>query len=63
MVEMDEKTEGTLAIVAAFFVLFSAMVSAEVSLALSVVFLVALAAYKFLNANADQPKPVFKKKK
>jgi hypothetical protein len=44
---MNTKTEGTLAIVAAIFVLFSAMWDARISAAISVLALVAFGIYKF----------------
>ena len=44
---MNTKTEGTIAIVAAFLVLFSAMWDARISVAVSVVALVALGVYRF----------------
>lgn len=43
---MNEKTEATISILAAMLVLFSAMLDPRVSVALSVIFLVALAVYK-----------------
>jgi len=45
-VEMSNKTEGIIAILAAFFVLLSAMFDPRISAGLAVVFLVVLAAYK-----------------
>ncbi len=45
---MNGKTEATLDIVAALLVLFSAMRGPKISLALAIVFLVALAIYKFV---------------
>jgi hypothetical protein len=44
---MNTKTEGTIAILAALLVLFSAMWDPRVSIAVSLVALVALAIYKF----------------
>ena len=44
---MNTKTEGTLAIVAAIIVLFSAMWDPRISVAISVVALVALGIYRF----------------
>jgi hypothetical protein len=44
---MNEKTEATISILAALFVLFSAMLDPRVSVVLSVIFLVAFAVYKF----------------
>lgn len=62
MVEMDDKTEGMLAIVAALLVLAANMLDPTISLALSVLFLVCLAAYKFLYAyEADKEKAAKKK--
>jgi hypothetical protein len=44
---MNTKTEGTLTILAAMFVLFSAMWDPRVSIAISVVALAALGVYQF----------------
>ncbi len=44
---MTEKTEGTIAALAAIFVLFTAMMDPRISAVLSLVFLIALAVYKF----------------
>jgi EamA domain-containing membrane protein RarD len=44
---MNTKTEGTLAIIAALIVLFSAMWDPRVSVAVSLVALVAYGVYKF----------------
>jgi len=44
--DMSNKTEGMIAILAAFFVLLSAMLDPRISAALAIVFLLALAAYK-----------------
>ncbi len=44
---MNEKTEATLSIIAALLVLLSAMFDPRISAGLAVVFLVALAVYKF----------------
>jgi hypothetical protein len=46
---MNTKTEGTLAIIAALIVLLSAMWDPRVSAAVSVIALLALAIYKFIN--------------
>lgn len=48
---MTNTTEGTLSILAALLVLFSAMLDPRVSIALAVVSLVALAVYKFALAS------------
>jgi hypothetical protein len=45
---MNTKTEGTLAIIAALIVLFSAMWDPRVSVAVSVVALAAYSVYKFV---------------
>ncbi len=45
---MNTRTEGTLAIVAALLVLFSAMWDARISVAVSVVALAALGVYSFV---------------
>ncbi len=43
---MNNKTEGIIAILAAFFVLLSAMLDPEISAGLAIIFLVVLATYK-----------------
>ena len=43
---MSNKTEGIIAILAAFFVLLSAMLNPKISVGLAIVFLVVLSAYK-----------------
>ena len=48
---MNARTEGTIAIVAALFVLFSAMWDARISVVVSVVALAAIGIYKFLQKN------------
>jgi hypothetical protein len=48
---MNAKTEGTIAILAALLVLFSAMWDPRVSIAVSVVALVGLGIYKFAQRN------------
>lgn len=45
---MNKKTEGIIAILAALFVLFSAMFDPRVSMVVAVVSLVGLGAYSFL---------------
>jgi hypothetical protein len=45
---MNVKTEGTIAIIAAMLVLFSAMWDARISVGISVVALAALGAYRFV---------------
>lgn len=45
---MNSKTEGTLAIVAAMIVLFSAMWDARISVAVSVVALAAVGVYRIM---------------
>jgi hypothetical protein len=52
---MKNKTEGTISILTALFVLFSAMLDPRVSVALAAVFLIGLAIYKFASASKDQP--------
>lgn len=49
---MNAKTEGTLAVIAAFIVLFSAMWDPRVSVAISIAALLMFGAYKLLNKNA-----------
>ena len=44
---MSERAEGAIAALAAIFVLLSAMLDPKVSVALSIIFLLALAVYKF----------------
>jgi hypothetical protein len=44
---IDEKTEATLSIVAAIFVLFTAMLDPRISAGLAILLLVALSIYKF----------------
>jgi hypothetical protein len=46
---MNAKTEGTIAIVVAFFVLFSALWDPRISVVVSVVALAALGLYKFVH--------------
>lgn len=48
---MNTKTEGTIAIVAALIVMFSAMWNPLVSVAVSVVALAAFGVYKFMQKN------------
>lgn len=48
---MDNKTEGTINIVAALLVLFSAMLDPRVSVVLAIAALVGLAIYKFAFAS------------
>jgi hypothetical protein len=48
-IEMKPKTEGTIAIVVALFVLFSAMWDPRISVGVSVVALAAFGVYKFVN--------------
>jgi len=45
---MNTRTEGTIAILAALLVLFSAMLDARISVAISVAALAALSIYKFV---------------
>jgi hypothetical protein len=44
---MNNKTEGTISIMAALFVLLSAMLDPRISIALAALFLIGLAIYKF----------------
>ena len=46
--EMNTKSEGTMAIIAALFVLFSAMWNPLVSVTISIVALLAFGVYKFI---------------
>ena len=46
--KMNNKTEGIIAILAAFFVLFSAMLVPKISAGLAIIFLVVLAVYKLI---------------
>jgi len=50
-IKMKTKTEGILAVIAALIVLFSAMWDPRVSVAVSVVALVAFSVYKLINKN------------
>lgn len=50
--EMNTKTEGTLAIIAALLVLFSAMWDPRVSIVVSLAALVGLGIYKLLQKNS-----------
>lgn len=50
---MNAKTEGTIAIVAAFLVLFSAMWNPLISAVVSVIALAALGVYKFVQKNNE----------
>ncbi len=59
-VELDDKTEGMLAILAAIVVLLTAMLDPMISMGISVVCLVALATYKLLHAH-HAPEPGEKK--
>jgi hypothetical protein len=47
---MNARTEGILAIVAAFFVLFSAMLDPRISIIIAIAALVALSIYKLRSA-------------
>jgi len=49
---MNTKTEGTIAIIAALLVLFSAMWDPRVSVAVSIVALLGLGIYKFMHKNS-----------
>jgi hypothetical protein len=49
---MNAKTEGTIAIAAAILVLFSAMWDPRISVAVSIVALVGLGAYRFLQKSS-----------
>jgi len=44
---MNNKTEGTITILAAFLVLFSAMMEPKISAGLAIIFLIILSIYKF----------------
>jgi hypothetical protein len=48
---MNTRTEGTLAIVAAFFVLFSAMLDPRISLTIAVAAMVVFGIYKLRTAS------------
>jgi len=50
---MNTKTEGTLAIVAAFIVLFSAMWDPRISVVVSVVALAAFSVYRFTQKDKE----------
>jgi hypothetical protein len=49
---LNAKTEGSLAVIAALIVLFSAMWDPRVSVAVSIAALLVFGAYKLLNKNA-----------
>jgi len=49
---MSNKTEATIAILTAFFVLLSAMLDPRISAGLAIVFLVVLAGYKLYQSKA-----------
>jgi hypothetical protein len=49
---MNSRTEGTIAIIAAFFVLLSALWDARISAAIAVVALAALGIYRFVQKDA-----------
>jgi hypothetical protein len=51
---MDNRTEGTISILAALLVLFSAMLDPRISIALAVIGLVGLAIYKFAFASKQR---------
>ncbi len=65
MVDMDDKTEGVLAIVAAILILilFAIPNMSSVALGLAVIALCGLAAFKFLKANEEPEKKEKKGKK
>ncbi|RLJ08188.1 MAG: hypothetical protein DRP16_01910 [Candidatus Aenigmatarchaeota archaeon] len=52
--DMNNKTEGVIAILAAFFVLFSAMLNPKISAGLAVVFLVVLTSYKLYQSKTKR---------
>jgi len=52
--DMSNKTEGIIAILAAFFVLLSAMLDPKISAGLAIVFFVVLAAYKYIKENQNE---------
>ena len=47
---MNEKTEATISIIAALFVLISAMLDPKISAGLAIAFLVMSAGYKFIHS-------------
>lgn len=49
-INMTERTEAAISLLAALFVLFSAMLDPRISLGLAIAFLVILAGYKFLKS-------------
>ena len=51
---MNTKTEGVISLVAAFLVLFSAMWNPRVSIVVSIVALVGLGIYKFLQKDLER---------
>ncbi len=48
---MNNKTEATLSAIAAIFVIFVALLDPRISVALSVIFLIALSVFKFYFAD------------
>jgi|GEM_PF-1065351 flagellar biogenesis protein FliO len=54
---MTDKTDATLAIIAALLVLFTTMLDPRLSAGLAVVLLVAFAVVKLVNSRADGRKP------
>jgi|GEM_PF-1606416 len=52
--DMSNKTEAIIAILAAFFVLFSAMLNPKISAGLAIVFLIILAAYKYIKVKQKE---------
>ena len=51
---MNAKTEGTIAIIAALFVLMSSMLDPRISVMLAVVGLLALGIYKLMQKNREE---------
>lgn len=51
--DMSNKTEAIIAILVAFFVLFSAMLSPKNSAGLAIVFLIVLVAYKLYQSKTE----------
>lgn len=51
---MNDRTEATLDIAVAIFVLFVAMLDPWISAGLAILFLVALSAYKFVHSDAER---------
>jgi hypothetical protein len=50
---MNNKQEGTLAIICAFFVMFSAMINPIISVSISIIILIGYGIYKFYKSKSN----------